>query len=107
MAYFVIHPNGEESLGTFLSPDPSHLGGVPIHGYNTSGVKKSSQTEKYFLSYASRQTQMHYPRTPLQKRGNYQNVFCCVQCVFFHYWLTTLYNIQCGINMLVIQLSFK
>ena len=59
MAYFLLPPNGEESFNTFLcpdpDPDPDHLRGGPSHGYNTSCVKKSSQSERQFLSYASGQ----------------------------------------------------
>ena len=39
MAYFVISPNGEESLNKWLSPHPDHLRGGPSHGKYTSCVK--------------------------------------------------------------------
>ena len=49
MAYFVLSPNGEESLNKFIipdsDPDPDQLRGAPSYGYNTSessGVKISS-----------------------------------------------------------------
>ena len=42
MAYFVLSPNGEESLNTFLNPDPvrdpGHLRGGPGNGNNTSVI---------------------------------------------------------------------
>ena len=37
--------------------DPGHLRGGPSHGHNTYYVKKSSQSEQWFLSYARRQTE--------------------------------------------------
>ena len=49
IAYLVLHPNGEESLSKFLSPDPDpdpdYLRIGPSHGHNTSSVKNSSQSE--------------------------------------------------------------
>ena len=49
MAYFVLSPNGEESIKNKFSspdpdPDPDHLRGGPSDGYTTSCVKKSSQS---------------------------------------------------------------
>ena len=50
MAYLVLSPNGEESFNKFLSPDPApdqdHVRRGPSHGYNTSCVQKSSQSEQ-------------------------------------------------------------
>ena len=69
MEYFVLSLNGEESLNKFLSPDPGHLRGGSSHGRSTSCVQKLTQSEQQFLSYADRQTQMHYPRTLLRERG--------------------------------------
>ena len=43
MAYFVLSPNGEESLNNFLSTDPDDLRGGPSHGYNTSCETQSRQ----------------------------------------------------------------
>ena len=40
MAYFVLSPNGEESLNKFLSLDPDHLTGGQSHGHNTSCKNK-------------------------------------------------------------------
>ena len=63
MAYFdgTFCPRyGEESLNKFSSPDPGpdpdHPRGGPSHGYNTSCVKTSSQSEQHLLNYASGQT---------------------------------------------------
>ena len=46
MAYFVLSPSGEESLKTFLSPDPDpdHLRGGPSHGYYNAFCLKQSQS---------------------------------------------------------------
>ena len=63
MAYVVLSRNGEESFNKFSSPDPEpdpdHL---RSHGDNTYAPE---QTYKHI----DKQTQMHYPRTPLQERG--------------------------------------
>ena len=57
---FFLSLNGEESLNKFLSsdpdPNPGHLRAGLSHQHNTSWVKKSSQSEKQFLRYASGQT---------------------------------------------------
>ena len=49
MAYFVQSRNDEASLNKFSSkdsgPDPDNLRGGPSHWYDTSRVKKSSQSE--------------------------------------------------------------
>ena len=68
MAYFILSPDGEESLNIFLSPDPDpdRLRGGPSHGHNTSCVNKSSQLDRSFLSHASGQTYRHaFPGTAL------------------------------------------
>ena len=54
-AYFVVSPNGEESLNIFLCQN-SGLSGGPSHMYNTSCVKEASQSKLQFFSYASGQT---------------------------------------------------
>ena len=48
MAYFVLTPNGEESLNKLLSPDPDpdHLRGGQNYVYITSCLKKSILLEK-------------------------------------------------------------
>ena len=66
---FCLSPNGEESLSPDPDPDLDRLRGGPGHGLNTSCVKKSSQSEQYLFELRIRtdkQTQMHYPRTPLR-----------------------------------------
>ena len=78
MAYFVLSPNGEESLNKLLGPDldsdTDHLRWGPSHGYNTCCRKKSKSVRAKFLSYASRQTyiktQIHYLHTPIPERGS-------------------------------------
>ena len=49
MAYFVLSRSAEEFLNTFLSPDLDDLRGGPSHGYNTSCLKKSNQSEQKVL----------------------------------------------------------
>ena len=54
MTYYVISLNGEESFNKFLSPDQDfdldHPRGGLIYEYTSSGVKKLTQPEQYFLS---------------------------------------------------------
>ena len=55
---FAIKAYGEESLNKLsgTDPDPDYLSRGPSHGYNTSCEKKSIQSEQWFFSYASGQT---------------------------------------------------
>ena len=73
MAYFDGIFSGEEFLNKLLNPDadpdPDHLRGGQSHSYNTSCVKKSSQSKQVFELHVrtDKHTQMHYPRTPLRE----------------------------------------
>ena len=50
MAYFVLFPNGEESLNKLFEarsgPDLDHITGGPNHVHITSCVKKTNQSEQ-------------------------------------------------------------
>ena len=40
MAYFVLSPNGKESLNKLLSPDPDHLRGEPrVYAFSCKKIK--------------------------------------------------------------------
>ena len=74
MMYFDgIFGHISQFLNPDLDPDLDHLRGGPSHGDNTCKKIKVNRTDSF--SYAPRQTyidtqtQMYYPRTPLQEQG--------------------------------------
>ena len=74
MAYFVLSRNGEESVNTFFSPypDQDHFRGGPSHSDNTlckNQVNRSNSFKSYASRQTYRQTQLHYPRTPIREWG--------------------------------------